>query len=193
MACSRVLHSSLFPAFRPSVNSFRLLRRLLISPSRSRILRPLSLISRTRQRSPEVSSTAFPASPPNLPPRPLITMDFAISCLLVRSGRPRYPVLIHRAAGLLHASFRPHLAMTPLRFANLRRHQAGYRTFTSKLSNVLGTQQKSSGGYPPEAHSPGTGGSEGAYQADRSREGALILDLIDRRWLGGRCRTRISD
>jgi hypothetical protein len=33
-------------------------------------------------------------------------------------GRPRYPVLVHRAAALLHAVFRPHLAMTPLRFAN---------------------------------------------------------------------------
>jgi len=33
-------------------------------------------------------------------------------------GRPRYPVLVHRAAVLLHASFRPRLAATPLRFAN---------------------------------------------------------------------------
>ena len=71
-----------------------------------------------QRRSPEVSSTAFPARPPNLPPRPLMTMDFAISCLLVRSGRPRYPVFVHRAAGLLHASFRLRLATTPLRFAN---------------------------------------------------------------------------
>src|SRR6266853_1531545 len=47
-----------------------------------------------------------------------MTMDFAIPCSLVRPGRPRYPVLVHRAAALLHASFRPHLAMTPLRFAN---------------------------------------------------------------------------
>jgi len=39
-------------------------------------------------------------------------------CSLVRPGRPRDPVLVHRAAALLHASFRPHLAMTPLRFAN---------------------------------------------------------------------------
>src|SRR5215831_2471285 len=31
---------------------------------------------------------------------------------------PRYPVLVHRAAVLLHASFRPRLATTPLRFAN---------------------------------------------------------------------------
>src|SRR4051812_41026523 len=29
-----------------------------------------------------------------------------------------YPVLVHQVAVLLHASFRPHLTMTPLRFAN---------------------------------------------------------------------------
>ena len=45
-------------------------------------------------------------------------MDFAISCLLVQTGRPPYPVLVHRAASLLHVSFRPRLATTPLRFAN---------------------------------------------------------------------------
>jgi hypothetical protein len=47
-----------------------------------------------------------------------MTVDFAISCSLVRPGRPRYPVFVHRAAALLHAFFRPHLATTPLRFAN---------------------------------------------------------------------------
>jgi len=47
-----------------------------------------------------------------------MTTDFAITCSLVRLGRPRYPVFVHRAAVLLHTSFRPHLAATPLRFAN---------------------------------------------------------------------------
>ena len=78
----------------------------------------LSLESGTQRRPPEVRSTAFAARPPDLPPRSLMTVDFAITCSLVRPGRPRYPVLVHRAAALLHASFRPHLAMTPLRFAN---------------------------------------------------------------------------
>jgi hypothetical protein len=55
---------------------------------------------------------------PDLPPRSLMAVDFAIRCSLVRPGRPRDPVLVHRSAALLHASFRPHLAMTPLRFAN---------------------------------------------------------------------------
>ena len=78
----------------------------------------LSLESGTQRRPPEVRPTAFAARPPDLPPRSLMTVDFAISCSLVRPGRPRYPVLVHRAAALLHASFRRHLAMTPLRFAN---------------------------------------------------------------------------
>jgi hypothetical protein len=47
-----------------------------------------------------------------------MTADFAIGCSLVRPGRPRYPVFVHRAAALLHAFFRPRLATTPLRFAN---------------------------------------------------------------------------
>src|SRR5208337_2946432 len=78
----------------------------------------LSLKSKTQCRPPEVRPTAFTARPPDLPPRPLMTMDFAISCSLVRPGRPRYPVLVHRIAALLHASFRRRLAATPLRFAN---------------------------------------------------------------------------
>jgi hypothetical protein len=43
----------------------------------------------------------------------------------LRSHRPArpaaaasYPVLVHQIAVLLHASFRPHLTITPLRFAN---------------------------------------------------------------------------
>src|SRR5260370_38617147 len=74
--------------------------------------------SETQRRSPEVKPTAFTARLPDLPPRALMAVDFAIICSLVRSGRPRYPVLVHQAAALLHASFRPHLAMMPLRFAN---------------------------------------------------------------------------
>src|ERR1700692_3945428 len=75
-------------------------------------------MSRTRRRSPEVRSTAFTARPPDLPPRLLMTVDFAITCSLVRPGRPRYPVFVHRVGALLHGFFRPPLAMTPSRFAN---------------------------------------------------------------------------
>src|ERR1700752_2007374 len=114
----RYIYSSL-PAFRPSA---KLVPPNMPSADFCAAVRPpyagLSPESGTQRRPPEVRSTAFTARPPNLPPRSLMTVDFAITCPLVRPGRPRYPVFVHRAAALLHASFRPHLAMTALRFAN---------------------------------------------------------------------------
>src|SRR6201987_878268 len=74
----------------------------------------LSSVAGTQRRPPEVRPTAFAARPPDLPPRPLMTMDFAIACSLVRPGRPRYPVFVHPAAALVHASFRPCLAAAAL-------------------------------------------------------------------------------
>jgi hypothetical protein len=116
---SRSPRLSVLPSFGPSAE---LAAPTMPSADFCAAVRPpcddLSPEAGTQRRSPEVRSTAFTARPPDLPPRPLMTMDFAISCSLVRPGRPRYPVLVHRAAVLLHASFRPHLAMTPLRFAN---------------------------------------------------------------------------
>jgi hypothetical protein len=47
-----------------------------------------------------------------------MAVGFATLCSLARPGRPRYPVLVHRAAVLLCASFRPRLTTMPLRFAN---------------------------------------------------------------------------
>ena len=112
------IYSSL-PAFRPSA---KLVPPTMPSADFCTAVRSpcgyLSLVAETQCRSPEVRSTAFAARPPNLPPRSLMTVDFAITCSLVRPGRPRYPVFVHRAVALLHASFRPRLAMTPLRFAN---------------------------------------------------------------------------
>ena len=54
-------------------------------------------------------------------------------------------VLYHRSelerfASLLHASFRPHLAMTPLRFAIASPRPDVKRTYTSKLSFMHGVQ-----------------------------------------------------
>src|SRR2546423_15681794 len=74
-------------------------------------------VSVTCRRSPEVSSTAFRAPPLDLPPVPLMDMGFAVICQLARHRRPPHPVLVHRLAPLLHASFRPFLAVGPLRFA----------------------------------------------------------------------------
>ena len=68
--------------------------------------------------SPEVSSTAFDAQPPDLPPVCLVDMGFAVLCQLAPHRRPHHPVLVHRLAPLIHASFRPRLATTPLRFSS---------------------------------------------------------------------------
>jgi len=119
VAGSRSPCPSVLPSFRPSA---KLVPPTTPSADFCAAIRPLcsdlSPESGTQRRSPEVRPTAFAARPPDLPPRPLMTLDFAIRCSLVRPGRPHYPVLVHRTAALLHASFRPHLAMTPLRFAN---------------------------------------------------------------------------
>jgi hypothetical protein len=68
--------------------------------------------------SPEVSSTAFDAQPPDLPPVCLVDMGFAVLCQFAPHRRPPHPVLVHRLAPLIHASFRPRLATTPLRFSS---------------------------------------------------------------------------
>ena len=67
-----------------------------------------------------VSSTAFNAPPPDLPPLALMDMGFAALCQLARECRPLIRFSCPSAAErlLLHASFRPRLATTPLRFAN---------------------------------------------------------------------------
>jgi hypothetical protein len=46
----------------------------------------LSPVAGTQRRPPEVRPTAFTARPPNLPPRSLMTVDFAIIGSLVRVG-----------------------------------------------------------------------------------------------------------
>ena len=76
----------------------------------------LSHDSVTCRGSPEVSSTAFDAQPPDLPPVCLVDAGFAVLCQLAPHRRPHHPVLVHRLAPLIHASFRPRLATTPLRF-----------------------------------------------------------------------------
>src|SRR6266481_6853491 len=52
------------------------------------------------------------------------------------------PVLVHWLALLLHASFRPRLTATPLRFAITSPYQVVKRTCTSKLSTLLGVPKK---------------------------------------------------
>ena len=76
-----------------------------------------SLESKTDGRSPEVSSTAFDAQPLDLHSMPLMDEGFAAICQLARTLPASHPVLVHRLASLLHASFRPRLTVWPLRFA----------------------------------------------------------------------------
>src|SRR3954452_9557236 len=51
----------------------------------------------TQRRPPQVSSIAFAAHLPDLPLRPLMDMDFAISCPLVRTGLPHIRFLFVRS------------------------------------------------------------------------------------------------
>src|SRR3982074_2495739 len=106
-------------------------------------------MSRTRRRSPEVRSTAFTARPPDLPPRLLMAVDFAITCSLVQPGRPRYPVLVHQAAALLRASFRPRLAAAPLRFANPSPPSGWIEDFHLQALDDARHTSKTPGGWPP--------------------------------------------
>lgn len=77
----------------------------------------------TRRRSPGVSSSAFTAHPPDSQPWLLMDVDFVVSCPLVQPRLPQHPVPVRQVAVLLTASFRRHLAMSPLRllpFASIR-------------------------------------------------------------------------
>lgn len=69
---------------------------------------------------------------------------FGLRCLLpTRPIEPAsYPVSVRQVAILLHASFRQHLAAMPLRFANPSPPSGWVGTFTHKLLNMPGTQER---------------------------------------------------
>src|SRR5437016_14497239 len=97
----------------------------------------------TCSRPPDVISTAFHAQPPDLPPVPLMDVDFAITCSLARHRRPhqiQFLSIGSRVCSTLLSDLASRLG--PCASLSLRLHQAVKRTFTSKLSNLLGTQQK---------------------------------------------------
>jgi hypothetical protein len=119
----RVLIAPFIPLrgpFGPSLLA-QLIRPLLSSATGSENdLSLLSLEFETGSRSPEVSSTAFDAKPLDLHSVPLMDVGFATSGQLARTLPASYPVLVHRLASLLRASFGPRLAasvISPLRFA----------------------------------------------------------------------------
>ena len=99
----------------------------------------------TRSRSPEVISTAFRTQPADLQPVPLMDMGFAVSCPLARHRMPLIRFLYigsYVCSTLLSdpASRRRRCASLSLHL-----HQVVKGTFTPKLSNMLGTQQKAPG------------------------------------------------
>src|SRR5512132_3454989 len=78
----------------------------------------LSPVTETRRRSPEVSSTAFAAHPPDLQPQALDGYGLRDQLSARPARAASYPGSVRQVAALLHASFRPRLAAAPLRFAN---------------------------------------------------------------------------
>jgi hypothetical protein len=95
----------------------------------------------TRNRSPEVSSTAFRTQPPDLQPVPLMDMDFAVTCTLVRHRMPHIRFLSigsHVCSTLLSD---PASRRRPCASLSLHLHQVVKRTFTFELSNMLGTHE----------------------------------------------------
>src|SRR5215831_7679405 len=79
---------------------------------------PLSPVAETRHRSPEVSPTAFTAHPPDLQPQALDGYGLRDQLSARPTWAASYPVSVRQVAALLHASFGPRLAATPLRFAD---------------------------------------------------------------------------
>jgi len=114
----------------------------------------LSRVSATCSGSPQVSSTAFCAQPPNLRSASLIDMGFAIICSLARSRRRSGFLYIgSRVCSTLPSD--PASQRRPCASLSLHLYQVVKRTFTFKLSSMLGTHKKASrfrerlgGGWP---------------------------------------------
>lgn len=136
-----------FNPFSGTVRAFShrggLLRPLLTSAPRSGGLAAASVhrrCLRTRRRSPGVSPASFPAHPPDLQSRPLMDMDFATSCPLVRSLLPRIRLLFvgSRVRSTLPSDgpsrFRPCASLV------LHLHQVAQGTFTPRTLGMPSTQ-----------------------------------------------------
>src|ERR1700677_3193612 len=96
----------------------------------------------TCNRSPEVSSIAFHAQSPDLPPVPWQYLGCPVSCSPARHRRPQiqfFSIGSRVCSALLSdpASRRRPCASLTLLF-----HQDGERTCTSKLSSMLGTKKR---------------------------------------------------
>src|SRR5664279_3302663 len=96
--------------------------------------------STTCNRPPVVSSTAFRAPPPDLPPLALMDMGFAAHCQLARERRPliRFLSIGTRFCSTLPSDLASR--QRPCASLILHLHQVGQGTLTLKLSNMHGTQ-----------------------------------------------------
>lgn len=93
----------------------------------------LSSEYRTPDRPPGVSSAAFTTHLPNLPPRLLMVMAFAINGLLRQPGRPHIGFLFVRSWFCSTPPSDPASRRHPCASLVLRHHQAGQGTFTPEL------------------------------------------------------------
>src|ERR1700738_2433807 len=98
--------------------------------------------SATSSRSPEVSSTAFSAPPPDLQPAPLMDMGFVVSCRLPPRRMPhiRFLFIGSRLCSTLPSD--PASRRRPCASLTLLLHQDVKRTCTSKLSIMRGVPKK---------------------------------------------------
>ena len=103
---------------------------------------PFSPESRTPGRPPEVSTTAFTTRLPDLPPRALMVMDFAIISSLVRPGRPHIWFLFVRSWFCYTHPSDPASRRRPCVSLALHHHQVGQGTCTPKLLRMLGALKK---------------------------------------------------
>ena len=109
----------------------------------------------TCRRPPEVSSTTFSAQPPDLQPVPLMDMDFAVLCPLVRHRMPQIQFLYigsRLCSALLSGPASRRVLFHPCASLSLHVHHVVKRTFTSKRSNMLGTQRKRAAGESAALH-----------------------------------------
>jgi hypothetical protein len=82
-----------------------------------------------------------------------MAVNLAILRPLVSPDMPRYTVHVHRAAGLLHASFKPRLATTPLRFANPLPPSAWIKSFhLQAVGDARHTKKDRQRGVPSPTH-----------------------------------------
>ena len=135
-------------ATRTNMPSADFCRRISIDPSM------LSREIATNDRSPEVSSTAFRAQPPDLQPAPLMDMGFAIICPLARHRMPliRFLYIGSRVCSTLPSDLASR--RRPCASLSLHLHQVVKGTFTPKLSNMLGAHKNG------RVCQPGPGGGQ---------------------------------